>query len=265
MPLPLLPALGVALVGGVIGACITRMAADSDGYIYDEDGYNSLGFDKSGFNRDGYDREGYDREGFGRDGLDREGFARDGYNAEGRDRNGFDRDGRDAQGYDREGLDALGRNRKGFNRAGWNEHGRDITGHDAGYYVANAAEIRERLSKAEKLIDAGDYEHASLDIRKGAEQAVKCVIAHTLGIGRYKRHFESDIDACKGAFEDDLIGRLHTLRRTCSDQLHVDIRDVDNLQIDVKYVDNLQSRLLFCVETLKETLAVVEGYVGSAA
>ncbi|MBR0404670.1 MAG: hypothetical protein IJI68_05655 [Eggerthellaceae bacterium] len=244
MPLPL-PIIGAVLVGGVIGACIKKMTDQSDVYQYDEEGYDSLGFDKDGFDRDGYNKEGFDKEGFGRDGLNR---------------NGFDRDGRDKEGYDLEGFDADGRNRKGYDRAGWNADGRDVTGLDAAYYATNAQEIRDRLAKAEGFISATDYEHASLEIRKGAEQVVKCVISHTLGIGRYKRHFESDIDACKGALDDDLIGRLHTLRRTCGDQLHIDVRDVDGLQIDAKYVDNLQSRLQFCIKTLEETLSVVEGY-----
>ena len=249
MPLPLIPLFGAALVGSVIGACVARMADQSDIYQYDEEGYDSLGFDKDGFDRDGYDKEGYDKKGFGKDGFDR---------------NGFDRNGYDKEGFDLEGLDAAGRNRKGYDRAGWNAEGRDVTGLDAAYYSTNAQEIRERLSRAEEFISADDYEHASLEIRKGAEQAVKCVISHNLGIGRYKRHFESDIDACKGALEDDLIGRLHTLRRTCGDQLHIDVRDVGGLQIDEKYVENLKSKLQFCMKTLEEALSVVEGYASGA-
>lgn len=248
MPLPL-PVIGAVLVGSVIGACITKMTDQSDIYQYDEEGYDSLGFDKDGFDRDGYNKEGYDKEGYGRDGFNR---------------NGFNRDGRDKEGYDQEGFDAAGLNRKGYDHAGWNADGRDITGLDAAHYGANAQEIRERLSKAEEFIAADDFEHASLEIRKGAEQAVKCVISHNLGIGRYKRHFESDIDACKGALEDDLIGRLHTLRRTCGDQLHIDVKDVNSLQIDAKYVENLKSKLQFCMKTLEEVLSIVEGYASRA-
>ena len=249
MPIPLIPIIGAALVGSVVGACVSRMADASEGYRYDGDGFDSQGFDKDGFDRDGYDEKGFDREGF-----DRSGFGRDGFNREGRDKGGFDR----------EGLDAFGRNRKGYDRAGWNEQGRDITGHDAAYYGANAQEIRERLSKAEEFIAAKDYEHASLEIRMGAEQAVKCVVSHTLGIGRYKRHFESDIDSCKGALDNDLIGKLHTLRRTCGDQLHIDVRDVEGLQIDAKYVENLHNQLVFCMKALEEALAIVEGYAAGA-
>lgn len=249
MPLPLIPIVGAALVGSVVGAVVAKMTDGSDVYHYDEEGYDSLGFDKDGFDRDGYNKAGYDREGFGKDGFDQ---------------NGFNRDGRDKEGYDAEGLDAFGRNRKGYDRAGWNEDGRDVTGLDAAYYGTNAQEIRERLSRAEEFISAGDYEHASLEIRIGAEQAVKCIISHTLGIGRYKRHFESDIDACRGALEDDLIGRLHTLRRTCGDQLHIDVRDVGSLQIDAKYVENLKNKLQFCMKALEETLSVVEGYASGA-
>ena len=249
MPLPLLPIIGAALAGGVIGACITRINEINDGYRYDEDGYNSFGFDKNGFDRDGFDEEGFDCEGYDKNGLDR---------------SGYNRDGRDKDGFDQEGYDAAGFNRKGYDRAGWNAEGRDVTGLDAAYYGANVQEVTERLSKAEGFMAEGDFEHASLEIRKGAEQVVKCIISHTLGVGRYKRHFESDIDACKGALDDDVIGRLHTLRQTCSDQLHIDMRDVGGLQIDAKYVANLQSKLLFCMKTLKEALAVVEAYASEA-
>ena len=248
MPIPIL-VIGAAFAGAAIGACITRIMDESDGYLYHEDGY---------------DREGFDREGFDRNGFDRNGYARDGYNAEGFDRNGFDRNGRDRQGYDPDGLDMFGRNRKGFDRAGWNESGRDITGHDAAYYRACASEIKKRASKAEESIAAGDCEHASLEIRKGAEQAVMCIISHTLGIGRYKRHFESDINACKGILDNEMIGKLHALRRTCGDQLHISVGDVDGLQIDAKYIENLQSSLRFCVKTLEEVLSVVEGYAAGA-
>lgn len=250
MPLPLLvPVLGAALVGSVVGAVVAKMTDESDIYVYDEEGYDSFGFNKDGFDRDGFDREGYNHEGFDRDGFDRGGLNTDGLNRE---------------GYDQEGFDALGYNRKGYDRAGWDKDGRDVTGHDAAYYGACAQEIRERLSKADGFIAAQDYEHASLEIRKGAEQAVQCIISHTLGVGRYKRHFESDIDTCKVVLGDDVIGRLHTLRRTCGDQLHVDVRDVDGLQIDAKYVENLQSQLVFCRKTLEEVLAVVEGYATSS-
>lgn len=249
MPLPLLPIIGAAIAGGAVGMCIARIADQQDGYLYDEEGYNSLGFDKDGYNRDGFDKEGFDKEGY-----DREGF----------DKDGFDRDGRDKDGYDHEGLDAAGFNRKGYDSGGWNAEGRDVTGHDAAYYAANASEIRERLSKAEGFISAGDYEHASLEIRKGAEQAVQCVISHTLGIGRYKRHFETDINACKYVLGDELIGKLQTLRQTCGDQLHIEVKDAGSLQIDAKYIENLKSKLQFCMKALEEVLAVVEGYASGA-
>ena len=249
MPIPLLPIIGAALAGGAIGACVTRIMDSQDANRYDEDGYNVYGFDKDGFDREGYDLEGYNSEGF-----DRGGFDRDGFNSDGRDKDGYDQDGFDASGF----------NRKGYNLAGWNEQGRDITGHDAGYYATNVEEIKERLSKAEGFISSGDFEHASLEIRKGAEQAVNCIVSHTLGVGRYRRHFESDIDACKDALGSELTGKLQTLRRTCSDQLHIEVKDVKDLQIDPKYVENLQGKLEFCVKTLEETLAVVEGYAVGA-
>ena len=248
MPIPI-AVIGAALAGGLAGVCVTRIKDHYDGNLYNEDGYNKMGYDREGFDRNGFDREGY---------------ARDGYDAEGFDRNGLDRDGRDKQGFDQEGLDAFGRNRKGFDRTGWNEAGRDVTGHDAAYYGACASEIKERVSDAEAAISAGNYEHASLEIRLGAEQAVMCVISHTLGIGRYKRHFKSDIDACKGALDDELVGKLHTLRRTCDDQLHVNVGDINNLRVDARYIENLQNRLRFCVTTLEEALSVVEGYAASA-
>ena len=250
MPLPLIvPVLGAAFVGSVVGAIVAKATDGSDVYVYDEEGYDSSGFDKNGFDREGFDREGYSHDGFDRSGFDRSGLNSDGLNKE---------------GYDREGFDAFGYNRKGYNRAGWNKDGRDVTGHDAAYYGACAQEIRERLSKAEGFISAQDYEHASLEIRKGAEQAVMCIISHTLGVGRYKRNFEQDIDACKGTLDDDAIGKLHTLQHTCGNQLHVNVRDVEGLQIDAKYVENLHGRLIFCVKTLGELLAVVEGYASGA-
>ena len=249
MPIPLLPIIGAALAGAVAGASFTRLMDGQSVHRYDEDGYNSYGFDKDGYDRSGYDAAGYDRDGFDRDGFDRSGFNHDGF---------------DRAGYDRAGIDAAGRNRKGFDRAGWNEQGKDITGHDAAFYADNVAEIKERLSKAEEFMSAGDYEHASLEIRIGAEQAVKCVVSHTLGVGRYRRHFETDIDSCKGALSDDLIGKLHMLRQTCRAQLHIDVRDVKDLQIDAKYVDNLEGKLGFCMKTLEEVLVVVEGYASGA-
>lgn len=250
MPLPLLvPVLGAALAGSVVGVIVAKAADRSGVYVYDEEGYDSSGFSKDGFDRDGFDKEGYNQEGFDRDGFDRSGLNSDGLNKE---------------GYDKEGFDASGYNRKGYNRAGWNKDGRDATGHDAAYYDACAQEIRERLTKAEGFISMQDYEHASLEIRKGAEQAVMCIISHTLGIGRYTRHFEQDIDACKGALGDDAIGKLHTLQRTCGDQLHVSVHDVKDLQIDAKYVESLHSQLVFCAKTLEEVLAVVENYAFGA-
>ena len=246
MPLPLVvPVLGAAIVGSIVGAVVAKTANRSDVFVYDEEGYDSSGFDKDGFNRDGFDREGFNHDGFNRDGFDRNGLNSDGLNKE---------------GYDREGFDVSGYNRKGYNRAGWNKDGRDATGHDAAYYGTCAQEIRERLSKAENFISTRDYEHASLEIRKGAEQAVMCIISHTLGIGRYTRRFEQDIDACKSALDDDTIGKLHTLQRACGDQLHINMHDVKDLQIDEKYVENLHSRLVFCVKTLEDVLVVVESY-----
>ena len=91
-----------------------------------------------------------------------------------------------------------------------------------------------------------------------------CIISHTLGVGRYKRNFEQDIDTCKGMLDDDAIGKLHTLQHTCANQLHVNVRDVEGLQIDARYVENLHGRLIFCVKTLGELLAVVEGYASGA-
>lgn len=249
MPLPLIPIIGAAIAGGVVGATVARISERQEGFYYDEEGYDSLGYDREGFDRNGFDKAGFDREGFDKSGLDK---------------NGYDRDGRDKDGFDREGLDACGRNRKGYDRAGWNESGRDVTGHDAAYYATCVDEVKGRLSKAEEFISAGDFEHASLEIRKGAEQVVSCIIAHNYGIGRYKRHFESDIDACKGVLDDNMIGKLQNLRRTCGDQLHIEVKDVDNLQIDPKYVENLQSKLNFCLKTLGEALAVVEGYATGA-
>ena len=260
MPIPLIPVIGAAIAGGAIGVCISKVKYQGGGFLYDADGYNNFGFDRDGFDRAGYDSAGFDCDGFDRQGFDRTGFDREGYNANGLDRDGFDREGWDQDGYNLEGFDAAGRDRKGFDRAGWNAEGRDVTGHDAGYYRANAAAIRERVKKAEELIAAGDCEHASLEIRKGAELAVNCVISHTLGIGRYKRHLESDINACKGALDDQTIGKLQNLRQVCSDQLHVNMKAVDDLKIEAKYAENLQNRLRFCAKTLEEVLAVVEGY-----
>ena len=174
MPLPLVvPVLGAAFAGSVVGAVVAKMADRGDVYVYDEEGYDSSGFDKDGFDRDGFDREGYSHAGFDKDGFDRSGLNSDGLNKE---------------GYDQEGFDAFGYNRKGYNRAGWNEDGRDVTGHDAAYYGTCAQEIRERLSKAEGFISAQDYEHASLEIRKGAEQAVMCVICIAYGIYLLRVH-----------------------------------------------------------------------------
>ena len=249
MPIPLLPIIGAALAGGAIGACVTKIMDDQDANRYGEDGYNIYGFDRNGLDREGYDLQGYDREGYNRSGFNR---------------SGFNRDGRDKDGFDQKGFNEAGFNRKGYNREGWNEQGRDVTGHDAGYYADSVKEIKERLAKAEEFISSGDFEHASLEIRKGTEQAVNCVISHTLGVGRYKRHFESDIDSCKDALGSELTGKLQTLRRTCSDQLHIEVKDVKDLQIDPKYVENLQGKLEFCVKTLEETLAVVEGYAAGA-
>jgi len=249
MPLPLIPIIGAAIAGGVVGACVARISERQEGYYFNEEGYDSLGFDREGFDREGFNKEGFDRDGFNRNGLDP---------------SGFDRDGRDKDGYDHEGLDANGRNRKGYDLAGWNEAGRDVTGHDAAYYETCVSEIKERLSKAEGFISSGDFEHASLEIRKGAEQVVSCIIAHNYGIGRYKRHFESDIDACKGVLGDEMIGKLQNLRRICGDQLHIEVKDVSNLQIDSKYVENLQSKLSFCMKTLEEALFVIEGYADGA-
>ena len=135
-----------------------------------------------------------------------------------------------------------------------------MTGHDPAYYGACAAEVKERLAKANEFIASEDYEHASLEIRKGAELVVNCIISHTLGIGRYKRHFETDINSCRGALDDEMIGKLQNLRRTCSDQLHIEVRDIENLQIDSKYVENLKNNLQFCENTLEEALGIIEGY-----
>ena len=240
---------GAVGIGSVIGV-VLKVSDFYNSHYYHRDGFNNNGFDRDGFDRDGFDAGGYDRDGLDHNGFDRRGYSKEGFNSEGFDKRGFNREGRDKCGYDRDGFDISGRDRKGYDRNGWNEHGRDLTGHDAVFYASCASDLEKKISKAQDFVSSRDYEHAALEVRKGAELVVKCVISHTKGLELYRSHLNVDIDSCKNVLSEEMIGKLHSLRKICSGQMH----------IDEPAYENLHDQLYFCKKTLEEATAVVRQY-----
>lgn len=125
---------------------------------------------------------------------------------------------RDRDGFDRSGKDWLG-----YYRNGYNDEGIDRGGFDREYYLHKAETIQTLLDEAHRQMKQNEFEYALLNIRKGLERGIRCVITHWAG----KIYNDDDnlielifICSKRCLFEDDYIDQLHHARKHCNDALH---------------------------------------------
>ena len=93
----------------------------------------------------------------------------------------------------------------------YNENGFDQAGFTQQYYRKAVDSLLNRVCKAGKQMQEGNYEYAVFGAKTAAESAVKMLLCHN---GFATGRMEEDIDDCRryGLITDEMAGRLHRVR-----------------------------------------------------
>jgi len=93
----------------------------------------------------------------------------------------------------------------------YDENGFDCAGFSQQYYRTAVDSLLNRVCKAGKQMQAGNYEYAVFGAKTAAESAAKILLCHN---GYATGRMEEDIDDCRryGLITDEMAGRLHGVR-----------------------------------------------------
>lgn len=93
----------------------------------------------------------------------------------------------------------------------YDENGFDCAGFSQQYYSAAIDSLLNRVCKAGKQMQQGNYEYAVFGAKTATESAAKMLLCHN---GLVTGRMEQDIDDCRryGLITDEMAGRLHGVR-----------------------------------------------------
>ena len=93
----------------------------------------------------------------------------------------------------------------------YDENGFDCAGFSQQYYRTAVDSLLNRVCKAGKQMQDGNYEYAIFGAKTAAESAAKMLLCHN---GFATGRMEEDIDDCRryGLISDEMAGRLHGVR-----------------------------------------------------
>jgi hypothetical protein len=197
-------ALGTAaLIGGIIAAVKSSS--------HDENGYDKNGYDKDGYDKDGYDKDGYDKFGYNKDGYNMIGYDEDGYNKDGYNENGYDK-----FGYDEFGLDCSNRNRADYSN--------EIQG------------CLEQLKKGKAQMKEHAYTYATIEIRKGMEKGISCIVSHK-DSESYCNTLHEYITYCRDhqLLDSEFCKKLYQAKNICNSEAHDNEEEITYNQLYFAY------------------------------
>lgn len=187
------------IIGGIAlgaAALIGGIIAAVSGSSYDEDGFDS----------DGYDRDGYDKDGYNRMGYNRMGYNRDGYNI------------------------------VGYDKFGYNKLGFDCSNHNRAYYSNEVQGCLEQLKKGKSQMKEHAYTYAAIEIRKGMEKGVSCIVSHK-GSESYCNTLHECITYCQDRqlLDSEFCQKLYQAKKICNSGAHNNEEEITYNQLYFAY------------------------------